>query len=160
MALTKQSITATKGVEVLRARPRDIRSWASLRHALWPHESRAALARELPRMLKNPRWGAWIAWEAGEALGFAEAYIRDYANSSDSQPVPFLEGIWVKQGRRKKGIGRLLLNAVEAWAKKGGFKELGSDALLKNKKSKKAHLAWGFQEIEKVVYFNKKLGKR
>ena len=58
---------------------------------------------------------------------------------------------------RRSGVGKALLDRIEAWAQGRGFKELCSDALLSNVVSHAAHAAWGFEETERVVYFRKPL---
>jgi len=71
--------------------------------------------------------------------------------------VPFLEGIWVEPELRRRGVGRALVDHVEAFVRARGFREIGSDALLGNRASHAAHAAWGFSETERVVYFRKGL---
>jgi aminoglycoside 6'-N-acetyltransferase I len=46
---------------------------------------------------------------------------------------------------------------AEAWAKKRGASEFGSDTRLANRRSRKFHKALGFSEVEKNVAFIKKL---
>ena len=91
--------------------------------------------------------------------GFAEVSIRKFANGCETQPVAFLEGIWVEPPLRRQGIGRLLVEHIEAFAVARGFREIGSDALLDNEASHAAHRDWGFSETERVVYFRKALDR-
>jgi aminoglycoside 6'-N-acetyltransferase I len=132
--------------------------WARLRHALWPEASEEEHIRDIARVLAGPDEWAFLATRDGEPVGFAEIAIRKYANGCESQPVPFLEGIWVEPHARRQGIGRRLIAHVEAFVRARGFRELGSDALIDNKGSHAAHAAWGFSETERVVYFRKSLG--
>lgn len=127
-----------------------------MRCRLWPGP-RAAHRRDIARDLARRGHVCFIAFRDGRAAGFAEAAIRPYANGCDDAPVPFIEGLWVESAARRDGVGRALVAAVERWAKKLGFRELGSDALIDNRVSHKAHRAYGFREKERVVYFNKKL---
>jgi aminoglycoside 6'-N-acetyltransferase I len=102
----------------------------------------------------------FIAWnEDKKAVGFTEASIRPFANGCNERPVPFLEGLWVDPRFRRRNIGKQLISAVESWAIKRGFREIGSDALISNKVSHKAHAAYGYKETERVVYFRKSLGR-
>jgi aminoglycoside 6'-N-acetyltransferase I len=145
------------------AQKRDLEAWAGMRARLWPdagagHAGELATYFDDPDSLKGLVDRAWVALEAGEYLGFAEASIRPGANGCESQPVPFLEGIWVEPGARRKGFGRELLQAVEAWARELGFTELGSDAELDNRVSLAWHSGQGFEEMERVVCYRKKLG--
>jgi len=137
---------------------RDRAAWAELRAALWPEESAEAHAKQIDDMLRpddGNAWGFIAELSDGTAAGFAEIAIRSYANGCDSQPVPFLEGIWVKLGLRRRGIGASLIAHVEAFVSARGFTEIGSDALIDNHDSHAAHRGWGFMETERVVYFRK-----
>jgi hypothetical protein len=44
----------------------------------------------------------------GKAIGFAQVAVRKYANGCDTQPVAFLERIWVDPQFRRRGIGSRL----------------------------------------------------
>ena len=135
-------------------------TWAKMRSALWPQESRQRHARAIGSILgKGNAWGFVAETADGAAVGFAEVAIRPYANGCDSQPVPFLEGIWVKASHRRKGVGGHLIRHVELFLAARGFRELGSDTQIDNRSSQAAHLSWGFAETERVVYFRKRLAR-
>jgi aminoglycoside 6'-N-acetyltransferase I len=137
-------------------RAADQRGWAEMRTALWPTESLEAHASSIDELLTSGEsWGFIAETPDGTAAGFAEIAIRKYANGCDSRPVAFLEGIWVKARLRRQGIGARLIRHVETFLTARGFRELGSDALLDNVGSQAAHLAWGFSETERVVYFRR-----
>ncbi len=129
--------------------------WLAMRQQLWPDES--GLDVGLDELLQRDTYRVWIAFEGSLAIGFAEAGLRAYANGCDSQPVPFLEGIWVAEAQRQSGIGRALVRTVEDWAKSLGILELGSDTWLRDLRSQTVHEKWGFEETERIVYFRKKL---
>jgi aminoglycoside 6'-N-acetyltransferase I len=138
----------------------DLGTWAKMRSALWPAETRQAHARAIDSLLAGGNaWGFVAEVQDGAAVGFAEVAIRAYANGCDSQPVPFLEGIWVETPYRRKGIGSGLIEHVELFLVARGFRELGSDTEIDNRASQAAHLSWGFAETERVVYFRKRLGR-
>ena len=79
------------------------------------------------------------------------------AAPTESSPVGFVEGVYVKPEWRRKGVARQLYAAIGDWARARGCHELASDALLDNVASQRAHVALGFRETERVVYFTKKL---
>jgi aminoglycoside 6'-N-acetyltransferase I len=115
---------------------------------------------DIPDMLAQPgRCAAFLAVDAEQRpIGFAEATLRhDYVNGTETSPVGFFEGWYVVPEQRGRGIGRALLHAAEAWARSRGCAEFASDALLDNDDSQLAHLACGFAETERVVYFRKPL---
>jgi len=95
--------------------------------------------------------------EEAELIGFAELRIRNYAEGSENLAVPYLEGWFVDASHRGKAVGGLLISCAEQWARSQGYDELASDAEIDNEGSISAHLALGFQEVERSVSFIKKL---
>lgn len=59
--------------------------------------------------------------------------------------------------RRRSGVGKVLVEAVEAWGRSLGMTEIASDTDPSNHVSQKAHAALGFDEAERIVCFAKKL---
>jgi aminoglycoside 6'-N-acetyltransferase I len=140
---------------------KNVEPWTALRAALWPHRSLEYHRAELDRTFLS-QGGEAVAFiarnAANEAAGFAEATLRhDYVNGCSSSPVLFLEGIYVRPADRRKGIARLLCNAVADWGKSLGCVEFGSDAPLENSASHALHSALGFAETQRVVFFRKPL---
>src|SRR5918912_1733304 len=145
-------------MNVRRAQAGDRAEHARMRAALWPDADADELAAELDSLLADPDQVAFVAeGEDGRLCGLAEASVRPFANGVDASPCAFLEGWWVDVDRRRLGVGRALVAAVETWARERGFTELGSDALLDNTLGQQAHRACGFEERERVVCFRKRL---
>lgn len=134
----------------------DQAEWAALRHALWPHHSIEELSDELADMFKGD-FAGFGAFDDAMPVGFAEVSQRPYGDGCDTAPVAWLEGIFVVQSHRRRGVGKLLLAAVEDWARARGLSELGSDAELDNLTSRLSHALWAFDETERVVRFKKAL---
>ncbi len=130
--------------------------WLAMRLLLWPDEA-ANLAGDMDRMLADPDSANFIARDTdGAAIGFIEATVRhDYVNGCETSPVAFVEGLFVAEAARRRGVGRALVACVAEWAKGRGLTELASDALLENTRSHAMHTAIGFEETERVVYFRK-----
>lgn len=139
------------------AERRDLANWAEMRAELWPISSKLEHLAELEEWFGTPPFRGWIALSGDRYIGFAEAYLRPFANGCDSRPVVFLEGIWVRPDYRRAGVGRALVASVADWARAQGIYELGSDAELTNTFSQTCHLKWGFEETERVVYYRMKL---
>jgi aminoglycoside 6'-N-acetyltransferase I len=137
---------------------RDRAVWARMRVALWPEESAAAHAKGIDELLAGSEaWGFIAEATDSGTIGFAEIAIRKYANGCESAPVAFLEGIWIEPQFRRRGIAAQLIAHAEAFVAAHGFRELGSDTQIDNAASQAAHVAWGFSETERVVYFRKLL---
>jgi len=134
----------------------DRTAWAALRHALWPYHPLEELDGELDQMLEGD-FAGFGAFEDGAPIGFAEVSQRAYGDGCDTAPVAWLEGIFVMPRYRQRGVGKLLVAAVEDWGRSRGLSELGSDAALDNLTSRLSHVLWGFDETERVVMFRKTL---
>jgi aminoglycoside 6'-N-acetyltransferase I len=93
----------------------------------------------------------------GSLAGFVEIGSRNYAEGCETRPVAYLEGWYVDPDVRRTRLGASLLKAAEMWALKHGFSEIASDAELENEVSLQAHLALGFEEVERQICFKKRL---
>jgi aminoglycoside 6'-N-acetyltransferase I len=148
-------------IHVRPARPDDTAAWLRMRVALWPEGTPSEHASEIDRFfagtLKNPLAVLLAVEEAGKTGGFAELSIRNYAEDCETDRVAYLEGWYVEAEWRRRGVGRALVVAAEAWARAQGCTEFGSDALLDNKISEAAHLALGFEETKQIRCFKKNL---
>jgi aminoglycoside 6'-N-acetyltransferase I len=148
-------------IHVRPARPDDTAAWLRMRVALWPEGTPSEHASEIDRFfagtLKNPLAVLLAVEEAGKSVGFAELSIRNYAEDCETDRVAYLEGWYVEAEGRRRGVGRALVVAAEAWARAQGCTEFGSDALLDNTISEAAHLALGFEETEQIRCFKKNL---
>jgi len=93
----------------------------------------------------------------GCVLGFVELPVRPYAEGCESSQVAYLEGWYVDQSVRKRGVRRALVSAAETWAREHGYTEFGSDADPDNSTSVAAHRALGFEDAGTIRCFKKKL---
>ena len=96
----------------------------------------------------------------GLLAGFVEIGSRNYAEGCETSPVAYLEGWYVDPDARRAGLGTKLVEAAEAWALMNGFAEIASDTELDNGISLQAHLALGFEEVERQICFKKSLLSR
>ncbi len=89
---------------------------------------------------------------------FAQCSLRnDYVEGTDSSPVGYLEGVFVKEEYRNKGYAKELLLTCEKWAKDMGCSEFASDCELTNENSLKFHLSAGFDEVNRIICFRKNI---
>jgi len=129
--------------------------WLGMYRKLFPDNSDDALLAEIDRIFKSGKRSAYVAQVDERPVGFAEYALRDYANGCHSQPVPFLEGIWIDADYRGQGIAKALVSYLEQLARMAGFTEFGSDVELSNYPSQLMHERLGFQQTEKVIFYRK-----
>ena len=143
---------------IRQARPTDKAAWLRLRHRLWPHCPDDKHDLETDQLLKS-KGVVFVAEDKPDNLiGFVEVSLRaDHVDGASISPVPYLEGWFVDEPYRKRGVGRALLAAVEQWAVSQGYTELASDAEIENPSSLRLHQSVGFHEVGRNVHFLKPL---
>ncbi|PZR56944.1 MAG: hypothetical protein DLM53_01105 [Candidatus Eremiobacter antarcticus] len=140
----------------------DVDAWAAMRCRLWPLEDASEITREAHAFVAGGEGSIVEAVflaedDARKPVGFVELALRGFSDGCESRPVPHVEGWYVEPVARGRGVGRRLMEAVEAWARNHGFKELASDTELHNDASLRAHESCGFQEVERLIKLRKVL---
>ncbi|MGN1020453.1 MAG: aminoglycoside 6'-N-acetyltransferase [Aristaeellaceae bacterium] len=142
---------------IRKASPADSAILARLASRLWAHAP-ADLEPEFADLAASPEAACFLAFDVDEAIGFAQCQLRhDYVEGTSTSPVGFLEGLWVEEGHQRQGVATGLLRACEDWARSVGCTEFGSDCELDNDASLAFHLASGFAEVNRTIWFAKKL---
>jgi aminoglycoside 6'-N-acetyltransferase I len=116
--------------------------WVRLRIALWPDETLEEHRRYAASILERPDDATvYLASEAdGNVVAFAEGTLRrDHVNGCSSSLIAFLEGLYAHPPFRRRGLARLLYEALEGWAKEKGCSEFASDVLLHNEVGQRLH---------------------
>lgn len=143
-------------VTILQADDAHLDELVRLAHLLWPDADMSELREEFAAGLGDDRDEYFVAKAEGRCIGFIHMHLRaDYVEGSTSSPVGYVEGIFVEEVFRNRGVARMLLEAGERWAKSRGCSELGSDAELDNVQSQAFHKKIGFREANKIVAFIK-----
>jgi aminoglycoside 6'-N-acetyltransferase I len=148
------------------ATPADCESLSRLCQALWPESSAEEHARKLAGVLADKRNGTMpavvlVAETTGGALaGFLEVGLRSHADGCDpKRPVGFLEGWYVAEGHRRKGVGKRLPAAAEDWARLQGCVEMALDTWIDHVTSQRVHETLGFEVVDQCVHYRKALPK-
>ena len=142
------------------ATPADRDAWLRMRCDLWPdgaEDHGQEIDRYFAGTLREPMAVLVAVDSAGAVVGFAELNIRNYAEDCVTDRVGYLEGWYVLPRARRRGVGRMLVDAAFDWARAQGCTEFASDALIDNDVSAKAHLALGFEETVQIRCFKKQL---
>ncbi len=144
------------------AERKDAEAWLRMRRALWPEGSEREHRKEIEQFfagLSREPLAVLVAFDSrgGGGIGFAELFIRPCAEGCQTDRVAYLEGWFVEEDERRRGVGRALLGAAEAWARARGCTEFASDSQPANAVSASAHRALGFDEVGTLVCYRKQL---
>jgi len=125
-----------------------------LRVALWPtssaeehvRELRLTLAGKAHLVLTTPIAIFVAEGSGGMLLGFLEVDLRSHADGCNPlQPVGYIEGWYVAEDYRHRGIGRQLLAKAEDWARGHGCLEMASDAVIDSELSQRRMRPWAMR---------------
>jgi len=130
-------------------------AWAELCVALWPDLTvDAILKMSYEGLFKNE----FLYFENEEPVAFISLSLRsDYVEGTDSSPVGYIEGLYVKPEFRRKGIAELLVDYAKEWSEKYGCTEIASDCVLDNTVSQAFHTGIGFTEANRIVCYTMKI---
>lgn len=142
---------------IRKASPNDALALARLACEMWggaPDEREP----EFAALTQDAEAACFLALEGDQPIGFAQCQLRhDYVEGTESSPVGFLEGVYVQPEHHRKGVARQLVTTCEDWARSVGCTEFASDCEIDNVQSLAFHLAIGFEEAGRTIWFNKKL---
>lgn len=79
---------------------------------LWPGHTEEELTAEMAELISSSEAVIFLAFEECRAVGFAQVQLRrDYVEGTTSSPVGYLEGIYVEETYRRRGIASRLTAA-------------------------------------------------
>ena len=138
----------------------DSAEWLRMRLELWPDSAPDKEATEIAAFLAGEvlpeLHAAFVYPRAKDGLcGLIEVSIHSSAPGCQTDRIGYLEAWYVDADWRKKGVGRALVEAAEAWARAQGCLEMASDTTPFYPISPAAHAALGYEEVER--YFRKEL---
>lgn len=143
---------------IKKAVAKDSKIIAELAVLLWPKHDVDEMATDFEEYINSNSGVVFIYLEGDTPVGFAQSNLRyDYVEGTKNSPVGYLEGIFVKEESRNKGIAKKLMASCEEWARVHGCTEFASDCELTNQESLNFHLNIGFQEANRVICFSKKI---
>lgn len=147
-------------MNIRQATQNDARVTGELALLLWPDHTAEELEGEFSELLGSPEAAVFLAFDGEEPVGFSQVQLRhDYVEGTSTSPVGYLEGLFVKEAYRQKGLARELVLQAEQWARDQGCREFASDCELDNEISLQVHLALGFTEANRIICFTKPLGE-
>lgn len=161
-------MVAMANVIIRKAAEPDAEGVGAMCALLWPDGSIEEHRKEVDAKIRSGKSGSlplvlFVAEQAqceaaGALCGFIEVGLRSHADGCDTDhPVGYIEGWFVAESLRGRGIGCVLMAAAENWSREQGCAEMASDALIENVPSQKAHSALGFKVVDRCVHYRKLL---
>jgi aminoglycoside 6'-N-acetyltransferase I len=143
---------------IYKAEKQHIPAIAALAIQMWDENTLEGLEEDFEEIMSNGESAIFLLELDGQAAGFAQCQLRhDYVEGTESCPVGYLEGIYVKEAYRKQGHAKELLKRCEQWAKEMSCTEFASDCELDNEVSLAFHLKMGFLEANRIICFTKSI---
>lgn len=143
---------------VREAGKQDLEALANLAVQMWDENSVSELVAEFSEIISNGKSQFFLKYENDIPIGFAQCQLRyDYVEGTKTSPVGYLEGIYIKDGYRRKGYAKELLAECESWARSNGCREFASDCEIDNTASLHFHKAMNFTEANRIICFTKTL---
>lgn len=125
---------------------------------LWPECDYAEELENYKNILDAENEICYLSKVQGHYSAFIHVSIRsDYVEGATTDPVAYIEALYVEPGQQRSGIGRHLLAAAEDWARQKGCRQLASDTELNNTNAISFHLRSGFTEANRIVCFIKEV---
>ena len=132
--------------------------WLRMSRALFPGASAEDDEADMRIFHARSDAAVFVIERPDESLaGYVEVGTRPYADGCVTSPVGYIEAWYVDVDIRRSGYGRQLLAVAEDWARRQGYSEMASDALLENEVSHLAHQRAGYEVVDRVVQFRKEL---
>ena len=143
---------------IRRAKIADLPVLTELALELWPDNAADKMYFDLGGIMTSGESIFFLAYEEDKPVGFAQCQLRhDYVEGTETSPVGYLEGIYVKETAREQGFASQLMKACEAWAKSEGCMEFASDCKVGDDDGLAFHLKLGFKEANRIICFKKNL---
>jgi GNAT superfamily N-acetyltransferase len=110
----------------------------------------------LPALLADPDRALLVATAAdGAVIGWVHGTI---VRLIEAPPLVEVWGLVVAEGARGEGIGRLLMSALEAWARERGLGEVRLRSNVVRERGHRFYLGLGYELVKTQKVFRKALG--
>jgi len=144
-------------VKIRRVSQEDKLEWFRMRKGIWPEAPDEYLNFDMDEILVNDDYFVVFACDGDKPIGLTEVQIREYGEGCETSPVGYIEGWFVQEEYRGRGVVGVMTQASENWVREKGCTEMASDTWLDNEPSIRAHLKMGYYEAERLVHFVKRL---
>lgn len=89
----------------------------------------------------------FVAESGGQTVGFISGELREGSPTFRQRTWASVDDVFVEPESRNLGIGRALLQSVEAWAKERGANGISLQVAAANRRGRKFYEELGFREV-------------
>jgi GNAT superfamily N-acetyltransferase len=147
--------TSQESATVRRLTAEDAQQAAELSGQLGYKADATAMRQRLEAMSDDPDRLALAAVLAGCLVGWIDASVERHLQSED---VVDIGGLVVRDGARGLGIGRLLCEEIERWARENGIGRVRVRSQIKREDAHRFYLRDGYQNVKTSLVFEKSVG--
>ncbi len=123
---------------------------------LWPDAIWEDEVNFCQDVLRGNKYHFYLLKDDKRYVGFILLSLRhEHVEGAESSPVAYVEGIYIRDGYKRKGLGHMLIQKAEEWARTKGCSQLGSDVEIGNDRSIAFHEKMGFNEENRIVCYMK-----
>ena len=98
---------------IRKAEEKDLAAAAAMASELWPEAAPESLLPEFRALLESGKGALFLASEDGREAGFAQVQLRhDYVEGTETSPVGYLEGVYVRAASLRSLGGRAGLPGI------------------------------------------------
>lgn len=101
--------------------------------------------RFLAKCIRSRNRAMFVAEEDGGIVGYINASIEKLPPILVNDKEAHINGIFIKEGHRRRGLGKALFLEAERWAKGKGAFSLGLMVSVHNKDAKASYESLGFE---------------
>jgi ribosomal protein S18 acetylase RimI-like enzyme len=115
---------------------------------LFRHRRNSASAQKkfVGKCIRSRYSRVFVAEVDGEVIGYINASIRKLPPVYVHDKEVHINSVFIREGYRKKGIGRRLFREIERWAKEKGIFSIGLIVSIRNKSAFLSYRKLGFEE--------------
>jgi len=113
------------------------------------------ISNRLKRLLKSSSDVVIVAIDKTEVVGWIHVFI---SSRLESDPFAEIGGLVISSEHRNKGIGKMLVNAAEKWARERGLSKIRVRSRLERTDARRFYERDGYVVIKSQNVFEKGLG--
>jgi len=145
-------------MKLIPIKQQDFQLWGQYRLALYSAQKEEDNESEMGAIHQDDNWFCrFIENDAGKVIGMVELSLRNIVDGCSSSPVPYLEGLYLEEAERGKGLGAQILQMLIDWCKGQGYTEFATDAEIVNQRAQMFYENAGFEVIDRVVEYRLEL---